>query len=272
MTPVEFRKLLLAESLTHPGLVRKTNEDSLGFFLESGCFFVADGMGGGSAGDIASSLLENQISDAIEFSGGESPEVRKNKIHTAIHDAHLKIREYAETRSFAQMGTTLALMLFNPWNPRRADLCHIGDSRIYRLRNNSLNVLTRDHTVGAELEREMMSSDHPEKGIGDHRTSVFSHVLTRVVGATSNEPEAEWSETEVRSRDRFLICSDGVTTMLAEPEIQKIISESGRPDEAVRALSESVLKAGAKDNYSIIIIFVGDLGLPKSDPEETAFY
>ena len=271
MIPVDFRKFLFAESMTHPGLVRKTNEDSLGFFLESGCFFVADGMGGGSAGDIASSLLENQISDAIEFSGGESPEERKNRIRTAIHDAHLKIRGYAETRSFAQMGTTLALMLFNPRDPRRADLCHIGDSRIYRLRSNCLTGLTRDHTVGAELEREM-ASEQGEKNLGDHRTSVFSHVLTRVVGASSNEPEPEWSETEVRSGDRFLICSDGVTTMLAETEIRTIISESGRPDEAVCALSDSVLKAGAKDNYSIIIVFVGDSGLPESDPEETAFY
>ena len=257
--------------MTHPGLVRKTNEDALGFFPEDGCFFVADGMGGGSAGDVASSLLENQISDAIEFTGGESFEQRRNRIRTAIHNAHFKIREYAKARSFAQMGTTLALMLFNPQNPWRADLCHIGDSRIYRFRDDRLAALTRDHTVGAELAREM-PFDPMEKGMGDHRTSFFSHVLTRVVGE-GEEPEPEWTETEVRPGDRFLICSDGVTTMLSEQDIRTVISRSGQPDEAVRALSDSVLKAGAKDNYSIIVVYVGDLGIPAgSDPEETAFY
>jgi len=254
MNAVDFQVVLQAEALTHPGLSRSTNQDALGFFQEDGCFFVADGMGGGSAGDIASSLLENELSEAIEYSGDETTEEREKSIRNAIHTAHQKIRSYANARSFDQMGTTLALMLFDPWNPHSAKLCHVGDSRIYRFRDHSLTVLTRDHTVGAELEQDMPDR-WKNNGMGDHRNSFYSHVLTRVIGS-KNECEPEWTETDIRPQDRFLICSDGVTTMLPETDIQSTMSAWEQPEEIVRALSDSVLQAGAKDNFSIIIVFV----------------
>ena len=76
MKTVDFKSCLQADSLTHPGLVRYINEDAVGFFLEDGCFFVADGMGGGAAGDIASGFLENELSEVIEGSRAEIPGLR----------------------------------------------------------------------------------------------------------------------------------------------------------------------------------------------------
>ena len=254
--------------MTHPGLSRSTNQDALGFFPEDGCFFVADGMGGGSAGDIASSLLENELSEAIEYSGEKTTEDREESIRKAIHVAHQKIRSYANARSFEQMGTTLALMLFDPWNPNSAELCHVGDSRIYRFRDRALTVLTRDHTVGAELEQDMPDR-WKNNGMTNHRSSFYSHVLTRVIGS-KNECEPEWTETDIRPLDRFLICSDGVTTMLSEQDIQSVMEASEQPADIVRALSDSVLRAGAKDNFSIIIVLVRDSASesPEAAPDD----
>ena len=254
MNKIDFQIILHAEAMTHPGLCRSTNQDALGFFPEDGCFFVADGMGGGSAGDIASSLLENELSEAIEISGNETHEELEKSIRNAIGAAHQKIRSYADARTFEQMGTTLALMLFDPWNPHSAKLCHVGDSRIYRFRDQSLKVLTRDHTVGAELEQDMPDR-WKNNSMGDHRNSYYSHILTRVIGS-KHDCEPEWTETDIRPQDRYLICSDGVTTMLSETEIQNAMSSMDQPEEVVRALSDSVLQAGAKDNFSIIIVFV----------------
>ena len=256
MNPVDFGQCLQADCMTHPGLVRPVNEDAIGFLPESGCFFVADGMGGGSAGEIASSLLENQLTEAIEGSDGESFDQRIRQIRDAIRDANRKIRICAERRSYRQMGTTLAMMLFHPQDERSAAICHIGDSRIYRLRDGLLTALTKDHTVGAELSESGTEGDYAGQ-MTDHRVSRISHMLTRVIGA-EKEPEQEWAETEVRPRDRFLVCSDGVTTMLSEDTIQQILFEAEQPSDAVRLLGDRVLQAGANDNFSLIVVFVNE--------------
>ena len=252
--PFDFSERIVADSRTHPGKVRPHNEDAVGFFPEEGCFFVADGMGGGAAGDVASSFLENELSDAIEQTGSASSDQREADIRNAIHRTHMKIRDYAESKQFDQMGTTLALMMLNPPDAHAASICHIGDSRIYLLRDGALTALTMDHTVGAELEREnksmMKNTDWT-----DHRTSRFSHILTRVIGG-EDEPEAEWNEIAVRPFDRFLICSDGVTTMLQESVISDILSASDHPSDAVRRISDAVLDAGARDNFSMVVVFV----------------
>ena len=254
MKTAEFKDCMRADSLTHPGLVRHVNEDAVGFFLEDGCFFVADGMGGGSAGDLASGFLENELSEVIEGSRAEMPGLRKYNVNQAIHNAHIKIRNYAENMHFEQMGTTLAVMLFNPWNMNSAWICHIGDSRIYRLRQGRFIRLTRDHTVGAELA-ERKRSFLSKNILSDHRTSHLSHILTRVVGSTRGSAP-EWEETDIHPNDRFLICSDGVSTMLKEKEIMRIMVNAEGPEETVAELSEKVLESGAKDNFSMITVFI----------------
>lgn len=252
--PVDFTERIMADSRTHTGKVRPHNEDAVGFFPEEGCFFVADGMGGGSAGDVASCFLENELTDAIEQDGSASSDRREAVVRDAIHRTHMKIRDYAESNQFDQMGTTLALMMLDPQDAHAASVCHVGDSRIYLLRDGALTALTMDHTVGAELERENKSGMKNMDWM-DHRTSRFSHMLTRVIGG-ADEPEAEWNRIAVRPSDRFLICSDGVTTMLPESVISDILSGSDHPSDAVRNISDAVMKAGARDNFSMVVVFV----------------
>ena len=99
------------------GLVRKENEDSYAVLPEDGCCIVSDGMGGGSAGEIASQIIVEYLSDAISGTVSDSPGSRKYAIQQAIHGANRKIREYANSHKYAQMGATLALLLLDSWHP-----------------------------------------------------------------------------------------------------------------------------------------------------------
>ena len=141
-------------AFSDPGLVRRDNEDVCACLSRDGCFFVSDGMGGAAAGEVASQIVEEYISDAAADTAEDSPGSRKYTIQQALHRANRTIREYARAHSYAQMGATLALLLADSWDPAKAWLCHVGDSRVYVLRNGEFRQLTRDHTVGAELSGE----------------------------------------------------------------------------------------------------------------------
>ncbi len=258
-----FDSYMRVASVTSPGKLRDRNEDSFSEMLLDGCFLVADGMGGGEAGEIASRILCDEISEVIAGSRNDPPGLRKYNIQQKLHVINRKILTFAEHRGYAQMGTTLALLLFDTWNPRAALTCHIGDSRIYRLRNRKLYALTCDHTIGAELQRTTQRRD-AKSGFMDHRTNSFSHILTKAVGV-SRTLIPEWTPADVSPLDRFLICSDGVTTMLSEPRIEAIINASSSPEDAAADLSDAVLKAGAKDNFTAILLEIHS-SLPSSIP------
>ena len=108
---------------------------------------VSDGMGGGAAGEIASSTVVTYIRNAIK-AAPPLPEARRERFSEAVYAAHSAICSYAEKREYASMGATLAAVLLNPWDPACADVYHAGDSRVYRLRGRRLECLTTDHTVG----------------------------------------------------------------------------------------------------------------------------
>ena len=222
---------------------------------------VADGLGGGMAGELASTMLCEEIADAVAACGTEMPALRMDSIQKTILRVNTDILSFANKRNYSMMGTTLALLLFNPWIPDKAEFCHVGDSRIYRIRNHGIEQLTQDHTVGMELLRKDKTAD-PEK-LTNHLSSRLSHLLTKAVG-TSNVLEPEWNSVHIESMDKYLICSDGITTMLPDSEIKEYMDNASSPEEALNLLEEKTLEAGAKDNYTAIAIFLG-ASLPDKD-------
>ena len=247
-------------SFTDPGLIRPQNEDSLAALPADGCFLVSDGMGGGSAGEIASRIVAERVADAVVDSARNSPGNRKYAIHQAVIRANREILNYARARDYAQMGSTLVLWLADSWDPRRAWLCHVGDSRVYRMRGGSLAALTRDHTIGAEIAARTADASYAE-----HSASAISHILTRSIGVT-DKVVPEWDPTDVVPGDLFLICSDGVSTMLTDAEIAEILAgENGAPDATAAVLAERVRQAGAHDNFTFIILRIAGK-LPKAAP------
>ncbi len=246
MTRSKFDYIEVA-TLSDPGLVRKNNEDSYGCLPEAGCFFAADGMGGGAAGEVASHILVEYVSDQIAKTADDIPGHRKYVVQQAIHKANREILNYSRQYHYQFMGTTLALLLLDPWNSRQALICHIGDSRIYRLRKNELVCLTTDHTVGAAL-----AAKTSQTLLSDHQHSSISHILTRAVGTSANALP-EWQSIEVEPEDIFLICSDGVSTMLADQTIREIMNSSSALDEIKVLLSDAICQAGAFDNYTFIL-------------------
>jgi len=251
------------------GLVRRENEDSYAVLPEDGCCIVSDGMGGGSAGEIASQIIVEYLSDAIAGTAPDSPGSRKYAIQQAIHGANRKIREYAKSREYSQMGATLALLLLDSWYPGRALLCHVGDSRIYRFRQGDLELLTRDHTVGFELAASLRN--HPGKNalsLDDHTSSPISHVLTRSIGI-ADCVLPEWEETVLLPDDVIMVCSDGITTMLRDEDIQRIFRETTTLDDKISHLTAEVRNAGARDNYTVALCQIAsELPEPETPSEE----
>ena len=256
-------------SFSDPGLVRRENEDSFAVAGEDGCYFVSDGMGGGSDGEIASQIVVETISDSIANTASDSPGSRKYAVQQAIHRANRTIRGYSQAHNYAQMGATLVLLLLDTWHPGKALLCHVGDSRIYRFRDGTLRQLTNDHTVGAELALSLAKkgSRQEVEMIKDHTNSPLSHMLTRSIGV-SDSVLPEWSETTIEPGDLLLLCSDGVTTMLKDEEIQRIFMDNPSTEEKMSCLSKRVLEAGARDNFTMILCQVASTLPAPETPEE----
>lgn len=238
-----------------PGCIRENNEDAYAVIADDGCFFVADGMGGGDAGEIASDYVKTYVSESIENTAFDCPGLRKYNVQQAIHKANKAIRSYAEEKQYRLMGSTLALCLLNPWNPESALVCHVGDSRVYCLREGELFQITTDHTIGSEMAKGGAKSKE-FRNIDSKRRAELSHVLTRAIG-TSGLAAPEWDELALCPKDRILVCSDGITTMLDDKAIADILSHDA-PQECMEKLKKAVIDAGALDNLTIIIADISE--------------
>ncbi len=223
---------------SHQGRVRSNNEDSVfpassGRSDDSVVLMVADGMGGHVAGEVASELA---IKAATETSQPVADRVRS---------ANRAIVEEVERRpSLAGMGTTLTLVECSPDGLCR--FAHIGDSRAYLLRDDELVQLTSDHTVMAEYLR--VGSISPEEAATHPQRSM----LTRALGLT---PDIEVDEFDVAAApgDRILLCSDGVSSMLSDQDIQKQMSRD-TVEEGAWGLVEEANRAGGHDNITAVLI------------------
>ncbi|MBP5639442.1 MAG: serine/threonine-protein phosphatase [Victivallales bacterium] len=230
-------------AISDMGLVRTNNEDSFLSLPEAGLFVVADGMGGGEAGEIASATVIDNLKQAGMASMEDSPGARKYAIQQALHKANAKVVNYMQKNNFNSMGSTVVLMLLNPWNAEQALVCHVGDSRIFCFRNGELFQLTQDHSVGEEIRK---------KGL-PQVPSKIAKALTRVIGGTGHLVP-EWNDIAICPDDIYIICSDGISPILSEEEMTQIITATMQPEIIVKQLKQAVHAKGAPDNLTAVCI------------------
>ena len=227
---------------TDVGRQRSANEDSL--FVNPPLFAVADGMGGAKAGEVASAVAVEAVEGATE--SGESVETELANI---VRQANRRIYDLAVAdESRRGMGTTLTLAKVHG---DEVSLAHVGDSRAYLLRGGELEQLTRDHSLVAELERSGQitpeaAEHHPQRSI-----------ITRALGP---EPDVEVDTYTLAGRDgdAFLICSDGLTSMISDDEVASILRSAGSLDEAAEELVRAANQSGGKDNITVILFRLGE--------------
>ena len=228
---------------THVGKVRKNNEDAL-IFIEPETFIVADGMGGQAAGEIASQMLIDTVKNFL-------PAVPEPWSEDILKKAILKsnaaiLREAAKNSNYRGMGTTATILhIYN----RRAYYAHVGDSRLYRLKNKNLEQITQDHSYVENLVRK------GEITAEEARNHPMKNILTQAVGAVENILVDTASFT-VNAGDTFLLCTDGLTNMLEDKEIAEILLTSENPAEN---LVQAALNNGGLDNVSVIVVGVDEL-------------
>ena len=236
---------------TDVGRQRSANEDD--FVLAPPFFAVADGMGGAKAGEVASAMATEGFEG--ERDSGEPAEVQLARI---LRDANRRIYDLAVAdESHRGMGTTLTAAKVTG---DEISLGHVGDSRAYRMRDGELEQLTKDHSLVAELERSGQitaeaAEHHPQRSI-----------ITRALGP---EPEVEVDTYTVTGRegDVFLLCSDGLTSMISDEEIGSILRSADSLDAAADALVRAANQSGGKDNITVVLFRVGPNGdgLPRED-------
>ncbi len=223
---------------TDVGLVRPGNEDALAIFPPE-CYMVADGMGGHVAGEVASSLLVKVVQKELQ---GKSS-IKEEELRSAILVAHGKIQQAAQdTPAYSGMGTTATLFHIHDgllyW-------AHVGDSRLYILRNRILTQITRDHSYVEELvERGKLTESearvHPQK-----------NMLTRAVGM-EGKLEVDGGRYTLVEGDILLLATDGLMNMVSDESICRILQEE-KDDKAARLVSEA-LAAGGRDNVTVIVL------------------
>jgi len=228
------------------GQVRKENQDSILCDGDRLVFAVADGIGGGDEGALASRIVRDRLADA-SLAGDLA--ARRAALDAAIAAANGEVFSHAKAHGLSVMGSTVALVAMEGGDSRRAAVCHAGDSRVYRLRAGLIEPLTRDHTVGVELSGVLGN-----KGAAASyslRTNRLAHVLTRAIG-TDSAVVCDWSETEIAAGDVYLVCSDGVHDVILNEELPKMMTA---PDPGAMAdrIAAEVERRGAPDNYSIVI-------------------
>jgi protein phosphatase len=231
------------------GRVRASNEDAFWADDATGLFVVADGMGGHAAGEVASALAVECAAAGIEcLEGDPSLEKARECITTAIVEANrLILSEGRAHPEHTGMGTTATTLFLSPqgWYV----IGHVGDSRAYLVREDEVRRLTVDHTYVQELVNQGRLTDEQA------RIHPRSSLLTRALGTQASVP-VDVYEGELRSGDRFLVTSDGLTTMLAEAQIAALLREPFPPAELVTALVGAANEAGGTDNTTAIVVDV----------------
>lgn len=231
------------------GLVRSNNQDSV--FAGPRLLAVADGMGGHVGGEVASKIVIAAIEYLDEDDpGGDMLEALREGVEAGT--AHL--REVVEDRpDLDGMGTTLTAMLFNG---KRIGLCHVGDSRAYVFRDDTLHQITHDDTfVQALIDEGRLTPEeasvHPQRS-----------VILRALNGMDVDPDL--SMREGRAGDRYLLCSDGLSSYVSAERIEKVLRTSDTPSEAADSLIDFALRAGGPDNITVIVADLIDDDAPDS--------
>lgn len=235
--------ILRAAASTDVGLRRKENEDRYALCPQLGLYLVADGMGGHSAGQVASELAADTALQAIQTLEGAAASLAE-KLRYAVAAANRAIFGKAQEQlEYAGMGTTLVAFLADQ---ERAALAHVGDSRAYLIRGRRIRQLTDDHSIVGELLRrreisEDAAREHP------HR-----HVLTRALGVRRSV-EPDLAELALEPGDVFVLCSDGLTNHVEDHEIAKWVCGNEELQETCEQLIDLANSRGGEDNSTVLL-------------------
>jgi serine/threonine protein phosphatase PrpC len=231
-----------------PGRRRRRNEDS--YVVQPPLFAVADGMGGAQAGEVASKLAAAAVKDGARDVEGLIQEANRR-----VHQRSL------EDPKASGMGTTLTVASVED---RTVLIGHVGDSRAYLVRDGALEQLTEDHSLVGELMRSGKLSaeeaeQHPQRSM-----------ITRALG-TDPDVDVDVFPIEPRPGDLFLLCSDGLTTMVGDGEILRLVEEKRSDLQAlVKALIKAANKGGGEDNITVIAFEIAQADEPSNELEDTA--
>src|SRR5437016_11445853 len=247
-----------AYGLTDVGRQRQHNEDTFLVADEAKLFLVADGMGGHAAGEIASKIAVDSISEFIVHTkedDGTWPHAydehytrTTNRLMAALRMANTRVLEaMRKDAKLRGMGTTVVAAMADDG---KFSVAHVGDSRAYMIRNGKISRITNDHSWAYEqVQAGMLTEAEAEK-------HPLRNVITRALGgALSVNPDA--SEVEVRSGDVYLLCSDGLTGMVPEDEILRVVTESEDDlQKACQTLIDKANERGGLDNVTAILVKV----------------
>ena len=231
--------------LSDVGRQREANEDS--YVLAAPVFIVADGMGGARAGEVASRTAAEVFEGAAD-GPQDTPEQRLTRL---TQEANRRIFDLSQSDASRRgMGTTLTAAMVSPAG---VSIGHVGDSRAYRLRDGSLEQLTHDHSLVAELERSGQltaeaAEHHPQRSI-----------ITRALGPEA-DVEVDSHTHATRPGDVYLLCSDGLTSMVSDGEIESIARGSKALSEAAEGLVRAANQSGGRDNITVVLFRVDDDG------------
>jgi protein phosphatase len=250
--------LVSAAAQTDQGRRRRRNEDSMLVDEEHHLYVVADGMGGHAGGDVASKMAVEIIADAFEqnaFGGDPYPDVprRGGELALAIQMANRAIYDHARANAaYTGMGTTVVAARFSP-KKQRVYFGHVGDSRCYRLRGQKLTQMTTDHTMASQGVTGPLAG-HLNRAVGVQPGVKIDLIIAR--------PSAE---------DVYLLCSDGLSKMVPDDDIQAILNEESDVEKAVHQLVDRANQRGGRDNITVVLVQVKDpQGLARYIQEKAA--
>jgi serine/threonine protein phosphatase PrpC len=241
-----------------PGLKRTSNEDSYSTRPDVGLFVVADGMGGHVAGEVASRVAVEAIEAFIQETAGADKNrtwpfpfdpavsLESNRLRAAFRIANHKIAAaIADSQDLRGMATTASAVLVGP---RGASVAHVGDSRVYVLREGQLDQITNDHSWVEEQVRAGTLSPTAA------RQHPWRNVVTRALSG-GDDPEVDLTEVSPHPGERYLLCSDGLFTVVPDSRIAQLLGQTGVPLETIcRTLVQAANDAGGPDNITTLIL------------------
>lgn len=240
---------------TDTGRQRRANEDA--YFARSPLFAVADGMGGAQAGEVASGMAVAVLDGGLPAGSGSV----EQRLADAVQEANGRIhRRSRDEDALSGMGTTFTVAYLGE---DELTVAHVGDSRTYRWRAGGLELLTQDHSLVGEFVRQgkltqAEADEHPQRSI-----------ITRALGP---EPQVrvDTATWKAEPGDVYLLCSDGLTSMVAEREVARVLGASTSIAAAGRALVDAANAAGGRDNITVVLFSVEEVGGPAAPPTEQA--
>jgi len=245
--------------LSHPGLRREANEDTVCARQDLGLYLVADGMGGHAAGEVASRMaaqvIETFINDTREadvnttwpFPYDTALTLDGNRLTAAFRLANRRLSAaMAADENLRGMATTAAAFLANKGKPIVA---HVGDSRLYLWRAGQLTQVTQDHSWVTEQVRAGVLTE------ADARHHPWRHVVTRALSG-GDDPEVEVSEMDLTAGDRLMLCSDGLSGVVAPDRIAAIVGQDRPLEQICQDLIDAANQAGGPDNITVAMLQV----------------